>query len=207
MNPCIANLLKDDIKVTRFVKNLPIAFEIVANEMPKGNPAIGILREHVIIGYFISEFGQNKIRVPEEGNKREFDVEVCGEPLSIKTITGNSLVKILWTADQTIVNEEIAYRYHPETDMFLITIHWGKTQNSVFYIPKHVQSETYNQLGAAHYLRVASNTNHRGITIASKAMKTLKCHSDTLSCVVGWYKRGLHSSPYERWENYWAQIQ
>ena len=101
MNRCIVNLFNDEHKIEDFLERLPIAFEIVSNEIPPRNPAIGILREHVIIGYFISALGKDKVSVPTQGNERGFDVVVYDEKLSIKTVTGNGhgSVKVLWTVD------------------------------------------------------------------------------------------------------------
>lgn len=132
MNPCIVNLLNDKHKVQHFVQRLPIAFEMVSNEA-LSNPAIGILCEHAIIGYFISEFGKDKVKIPALDNKRGFDMIVCNEKLSIKTVTGHGhgSIKVLWTVDQSKIDQEIA-RYQPECDLFLVTIYWGDTRDSIF---------------------------------------------------------------------------
>ena len=145
MNPCIANLLNDENRIDHFIQKLPIAFEMVSNEIPPRNPAIGILREHIIIGYFISEFGKDKVSIPTQGNERGFDVVVCDEKLSIKTVTGNGhgSIKILWTVDQSIIDQEIE-NYQPEYDLFLVTIHWEHTRDSIFYIPTSAQLEIYD---------------------------------------------------------------
>ena len=204
MNPCIVSLLNDENKVEHFVQKLPIAFEMASNEMP-GNPAIGMIREHIIIGYFISEFGIDKVSVPTQGNERGFDVFVCDEKLSIKTVTGygHGSVKILWTVDQSMIDQEIE-RYQPEYDLFLVTIHWGRTQDSIFYIPISVQLETYEMFGV-EYLKVNRGTNHRGIFINTEPMRKLKAHPDTLKCKVTWTERGTHYTPYERWEDFWKK--
>jgi hypothetical protein len=205
MNPCIVNLLNDEHKIQHFVQRLPIAFEMVSNEMPPGNPAIGILREHIIIGYFISEFGKDKVSVPTQGNKRGFDVIVCNEKLSIKTVTGfgHGSIKVLWTVDQSKIDQEIE-RYQPEYDLFLVTIHWGQTRDSIFYIPTSVQLKTYEMFGE-EYLNAKRGTNHRGIFIRTEAVKAMKLHSDTLKCKVTWKKQGLYYTPHQRWEDFWKK--
>ena len=204
MNPCIVTLLNDENKVGRFVQKLPLAFEMASNEMP-GNPAIGMIREHIIIGYFISEFGKDKVNVPSQGNERGFDVFVCGEKLSIKTVTGygHGSLKVLWTVDQSMIDQEIE-RYQPEYDLFLVTIHWGRTRDSIFYSPTSVQLETYDMFGV-EYLKVNRGTNHRGIFINTEAMKALEAHPDTLKREVTWTKQGTHYTPYERWEDFWKK--
>jgi hypothetical protein len=66
MNQCIVDLLSDPAKVSHLTQGLPVAFEIARKEVPS-NAAIGILREQIIIAYFISEFGQDEIELPERG--------------------------------------------------------------------------------------------------------------------------------------------
>ena len=58
MNYCMYDLFQNDEKRNRFAKGLPKAFDMVRKRMPKGNPAVGLLREHVIIGFFEAAFGQ-----------------------------------------------------------------------------------------------------------------------------------------------------
>lgn len=206
MNPCIVSLLNDENKVEHFVQNLPIAFEMASNEMP-GNPAIGMIREHIIIGYFISEFGIDKVSVPTQGNERGFDVFVCDEKLSIKTVTndGHGSVKVLWTVDQSRADQEIRV-YQPEYDLFLVTIHWGHTRDSIFYLPTSVQSEIHAKLGSLEYLNFRPGTNNRGISLSTKAIKAMKSHPDTLKREVTWTKHGTHYTPYERWEEFWKKV-
>ena len=204
MNKCIVELLTDGGRISRFIEGLPVAFEIASNEIPKRNPAIGLLREHILIGYFISEFGNDQVNVPEQGNKRGFDAIVCGKALSIKTITGSGNVKILWTVDQEQVSKEIrGRRYNPDADIFLVSINWGKTCESVFYIPLWVQSEIFKKMGAGKYLYAPTGTNHRGISIRGSAMAKLKKHPGTIKCLVDWQMSGLTYTPYERWEKFW----
>ena len=205
MNPCIVSLLNDENKVGHFVQKLPIAFEMASNEMP-GNPAIGMIREHILIGYFISEFGKDKVSVPPQGNERGFDVFVCDEKLSIKTVTGYGYgsVKVLWTVDQSKADQEIE-GYQPEYDLFLVTAHWERTRDSIFYIPISVQFETHAKLGSMRYLNFKPGTNNRGIFISTEAMKELKAHPDTLKREVTWTKQGTHYTPYERWEEFWKE--
>jgi len=74
----------------------------------------------------------------------------------------------------------------------------------VFYIPHHVQSEIFHQLGSQDYLKAAIGTNHRGINISSLALKKLLDHTDTLKHKVNWVKQGLDYTPYKRWEDFWS---
>ena len=67
MNSCLDDLFLIPEKRNRFAKGLPTAFEMVRQRMPKGNPATGILREHISIGFFVAEFGGDDVDVPEKG--------------------------------------------------------------------------------------------------------------------------------------------
>ena len=109
MNQCIIDILNDRTKLNKFVKGLPVAFEMASLELPKGNPAVGFLREHAIIGFFMNELGSQKVKFPKTGTHRGFDVIICGQNLSIKTVTGYNTFKVLWTVDPYQIGREIEH--------------------------------------------------------------------------------------------------
>ena len=204
MNSSLNNLFRMTDEIERFAKGLPVAFAMVRQRMPPGNPAVGILREHVIIGFFLAEFGPENVEVPAKGNERSFDVVLFGEEILINTVTGNQGVKILWTADTDQVKNEIAGRYQPECDMLLINIFWDECKDSIFYIPLSAQINTINHLGREKYLSVAVGSNHRGIEIKRSAITALKKHQDTISTPVDWtIKDTSYPAPWDEWEKYW----
>ena len=205
MNSCIVDLFKDDSAMSRLAAGLPRAFEMAALEMPKGNPAIGLLREHILIGYFINHFGHDSIQQVDDGVKRGSDVFVCEQELSIKTITDDSNVKVLWTADTKKVKYEITEGYKPDCDIFLVNIYWDRECDSIFYIPAIVQSELHKSMGKK-YLHANTGTNHRGISISRDAMIRLKADSRVLKKAVYWNKTELKHSAYERWEEFWKTM-
>lgn len=202
MNPHLIQLFESKSRLNRLVERLPRAFEIVKNEVPSGNPAVGILREHVLSAFFIDEFGQEHVRIPDDGVRRGYDLKLHDHKLSIKTTTGSSGVKVLWTVDPLQVGREIARDYEPDCDMFLVNIFWNQSKKSIFYIPLEVQQRVHQELGD-DYLSAKVGTNHRGISITSTAMRCLKSHEQTLSANVNWQRRGLDNSPYKRWLSYW----
>ena len=85
MNRCLIDLLESEPRSGRLARGLPAAFETVRCEMPKGNPAVGLLREHVLTGFFLDEFGENRVKPAEKGIERGYDIELCGQHLSVKT--------------------------------------------------------------------------------------------------------------------------
>lgn len=205
INSCIVDLFNDELKTKKLVTGLPRAFEMAAIELPKGNPAVGFLREHSITAFFISIFGVDKVEIPDKGNLPRFDIKVCNQELSIKTVTGGSAdIKVLWTVDNKKVSEAIDGDYVPDCDMFLTQIYWGKTKESVFYIPVESQISVYDYLGGSKYLRSATNTNNRGISLSKQAKELLLRHADTLRLSVSWDKVGLEYTPYTRWIDFWG---
>ena len=207
MNQCIIELFNDPQKTTKLTHGLPVAFEMAGLELPSGNPAVGFLREHAITGFFIHLFGASRVELPEHGNTRGFDIVVCGEPLSIKTVAGDGGVKVIWTVDTSRVEREIDSGYAPDCDMLLTRIYWNENKPSIFYIPLSVQNEIYETLGGDRYLTAHTGTNHRGISIRAPAMTKLMHHSNTMRLTVNWIKSGLDYTPYTRWEEFWRKRQ
>ena len=203
MNPRIEALFSDKLRLDKLVLGLPRAFEMASREMPAGNPAVGILREHILTGFFISEFG-DLVGTDSGGITRGRDITLDGIPLSIKTVTGNGEIKVLWTVDPLKIGMEISRDYTPSYDIFLVNVFWGKNRDSVFYIPTEVQREIHD-LMKDRYLKANVGTNHRGIAISSQAMREIKNDKRVLRCTVDWQKTGLNYSPYVRWQEYWTQ--
>ena len=196
----LRDLLTDEKTIGHFVSGLPEAFEMVAAELPS-NPAIGLLREQVIVGFLMAKLGSDKVKVADSNTQRDYDLLIDSLPLSLKTITGQGGLKILWTVDQVRVAKELK-SYQPKSDLLLIRIFWGSRVKSVFYIPITAQQETRAHLGQ-DYLHVGTGTNHRGIEISKKAINRLESHAATIALEVEWRKQGLGFKPYERWEAFW----
>lgn len=208
MNSCLYDLFQITEKRNRFAGGLPAAFDMVRQRMPKGNPAVGILREHVITGFFVAEFGENNVDTPERGNERSYDVVLCGHELSVKTLTGEGGVKILWTVDTEQVEHEINAGYKPEHDILLVNIFWGMKKESVFYIPLSAQQSVLSHIGRDNYLSSATGTNNRGIEIKGKAITALKAHSDTISFPVNWETTNIkYPKPWDEWKDYWRRVE
>lgn len=207
MNPCLIELFQQEEKREKIAKGLPIAFDMVSQRMPKGNPAIGVLREHVIIGFFIAEFGTDQVIIPEHGNKRGFDVDLCGHKLSIKTRTGMGGIKILWTSDTKSAEHEVLDGYYPSHDILLVNIFWEEYRKSVFYIPVSVQQNLLDEIGRLEYLKSATGTNNRGIEISSRAIKAFEHHEEVFSIPIYWGRQDItYPQPWDEWSNYWQNL-
>ncbi len=207
MNSHLHELFLNPVNRERFAKGLPAAFEIVKQRMLPSNPAVGVLREHVITGFLVSEFGKENVQIPKKGNERSYYILLCGEKLSIKTITGDVGLKILWTSDTEKVKREIETDYKPTQDILLINIFWNEIKDSVFYILLSVQQSVLSRIGRGEYLSSASGTNNRGIEIKRKAVNELKSHSDTLRISVEWGTQNImFPEPWDEWVKYWNEI-
>lgn len=203
MNPCLIELFSVQEKRDRFAKGLPTAFDKVRQQVQQRNPAVGILRKHVIIGFFVSEFGPNNVDVPDLGNQRSGTLLLCGHKLSIKTRTNDSAIKILWTSDNEKVQKELE-SYKPESDILLINIHWKQRRNSVFYFPLTAQQSVMEKIGRSKYLKSESGTNNRGIDITKEALANLEIHKQSLAICVDWTPNATeYPKPWAEWVNYW----
>ena len=203
MNPCLLKLFQDQSIRSRLRDGLPTAFEMVKQKMPRGNPAIGILREHVIVGFFISQFGSDEVNVPNDGTNRSYDVELCQERLSIKTKKGHGGIKILWTADTSQAQRELE-EYTPQDSIFLINIFENENKGGIYYIPVSSQSDVMSELSVRNYLRSATGTNNRGIEIKGAALTRLKSHKDTLTIPIDWrLPEQVYLDAWDEWIQFW----
>ena len=205
MNVCISQLFDDHTAMHRLATGLPKAFAMARMEMPKGNPAVGLIREHILTGFFVDFFGSQNVEILDDGTNRGFDLHLYGHPLSIKTVTANGEVKVLWTVDPLKIGMEISRDYIPESDLFIVNIFWGKARDSIFYIPVGVQIEMRNKYRDG-YLNAKVGTNHRGIAISKQAMREMKEDHKVLKHRVNWKESDLHYQPHDRWKDFWRSI-
>lgn len=204
MNDCIVRLFQDSQKAGLLQSKLPLAFELASMEMPKGNPAVGIIRENILVSFFVSQLGTESVQQESSGTTRGSDLLLCGKSVSIKTVTGMGEIKVLWTVDPLKIGSEIALTYQPEYDIVLVCIFWGKNRESVFYIPKEVQADVISKIGRKSYLDAKVGTNHRGIAITSLARKALLEHTDTIKIGIQWNKTNPDYNPRKRWDDFWS---
>ena len=207
MNQCLIELFESESRLSNLLNGLPTAFNIVKNEAPKGNPVVGLLREHVLTGFLLQDFGERRVTLLNDGVQRGYDLKVCDVPLSIKTSTGLNKVKYLWTVESSQVARELT-TVQTHYDMLLAHIHWGKTRESVFYVPLEVQREINESLGMG-YFNVARGTNNRGIEISAEAMNLLRNHRNTRRASIDWTRIELPeiaTTPYTRWEEFWDTL-
>lgn len=66
MNACLCDFFRIREKPNRLARELPQAFDMVRQSMPKDNPPLGILRERGIIGFLVAEFDKDNVNVLKE---------------------------------------------------------------------------------------------------------------------------------------------
>ena len=207
MNVLLRHFFQDSERTRRLTKLLPEAFAVAANEVLPGSPAIGTLREFVISGFFVQEFGPDIVSFPELGSEKSYNLKIEEMPLSICTVSGYSSIKVKWTVDPSKVEDEIK-NYSPQVDIFLVNIQWGKNSDSLFYFPVSTQLDVIGAIGRENYLHAPIGTNHRGISISSGAMRELKSHTESLKAPVEWGPKPRPAEPQERWVEWWkARLQ
>lgn len=203
MNPCIQRLFDNREMISKLAELLPFGFELAASRFSGSNPAIGKFREDCLAGFFASRFGGD-MEPADSGTTRGLDIRLCGEPISIKTRTGDGAVKVIWTADSAKVKEEYK-RFSPDCDILLINIFWKEIKDSIFFFTKEVQCDTMQEMTKDKYLKVGTGTNHRGIEISADAIRKMKSDERTLRHQVHWKKMGLNTLPYLEWKNMWDE--
>ena len=104
MNRKIREIFSDKEIVVKIQNKLPKLFhlaELESSRAGKIGMEVGSLREKIIVALLIYKFGEENIRSEIPITESEIDVEVHGNPISIKTITCKTPagVKLIWTVD------------------------------------------------------------------------------------------------------------
>lgn len=199
MNNLLARVLTDPSYVAIIVQKLPPAFELVEKEL-SGNPAIGLLREHVIVGMLMAFLGESQVQPVRRGVQADVDCYVGGLPLSIKTVSGGGGIRIKWTAN-AVKAEEFMSAYRPQSDLLVIRIVWGR-EGYIRYVPLAVQEQIFTRLGS-RYLDYRAATNTRGVNLSGQAEAAINSHRGTLSISVVWHQTVSSVAPYKKWVDYW----
>ena len=77
MNQLLVKLFKDTDNTSLIKAKLPPAFQTVENEL-KGNHAIGLLREQVLLGMLMAFLGERNVGIPRNGVDADVDCYVDG---------------------------------------------------------------------------------------------------------------------------------
>ena len=205
----ISELFTDKEYIKIIKAKLPKLFNIAGIESSRAGKIgmqVGSLRENVLISLLFYAFGDDKVNADFAITTSEKDVEVNGNPISIKTITENGSIKASWTVDAGSAAKFIK-SYEPSVDILLAQIFWGKEAGGLFLIPKEVQLAVFYKLGKANYLKMPkADTNPRGIEFTKNAINEMLNSNRTKKILIKWNKDGQNYNVYARWIDYWKEL-
>jgi hypothetical protein len=196
-----------DEKLVRLIKEkLPYLFQIAEKESSRAGKIgmqVGSVRENIVVALLAHKFGIDNVDTDIPITEPEVDAIVFGEPVSVKTITGNLTgVKLIWTVDAEKATE-FFNSYYPKYDILLVQIKWMAT-GGIFYIPKEVQADVFSSVGREKYLKLPKQgTNPRGVEITEEALTKAVKDSRTKAIPIYWQKRDIEFNLYERWLKLW----
>jgi hypothetical protein len=207
MNSHIIQLFEDQNLVSKIKDKLPYLFQLAELESSRAGKIgmeVGSVREKIITALLIYKFGEQNIESNIPITEAEIDVKLFGNPISIKTITGNNLsgIKLIWTVDtQKVI--EFSKTYTPSCDMIFVQINWNNG-GGFYFIPQEIQTKTLQSIGHENYIKLPKQgTNPRGVEITSNAMKQLLSNKNTNSIPIDWKKEKINFRPFDRWIELW----
>ncbi len=200
MSKLVRQLLTGAKYIEVIRQKLPPAFQIVEDEL-KGNPAVGLLREQVILGMLIAFLGEDKVVVVPSGVNPDIDCYIESEPLSIKTVSFSGGIRLKWTSN-ALKAEEFIDSYEPIGHLLVIRIAWGKT-GTIRFIPLDVQKGVFLRIGVAGYLDYRSSTNTRGVNLSQVAELALNRHPQSVPLSIVWKRSEAIINPIDKWVDYW----
>ena len=120
----LVELFEDNKLIERIQKRLPHLFQLAEFESSRAGKIgmeVGSVRERIIVALLIHKFGEANVESEIPITEPEVDVRLFGEPISIKTITGNSIggVKLIWTVDAEKARQ-FSEEYHPHCDILFV---------------------------------------------------------------------------------------
>ena len=195
MNSRLPELFEDQVLREKIRTKLPHLFSIAEIESSRGGRVgmeVGSMRERVLIALLVYTFGKENVETEISIHTPEVDVRVFDYPVSIKTVTGTSGVKVIWTVDAQKA-WEFFDSYVPSCDILLTQIKWNAT-GGLFLIPMGVQQETLSKIGRERYLKLPPRgTNPRGVEISREGLTTLLQHRTAKRIEILWERSHIDS--------------
>jgi len=207
VNSHLFEIFEDEGLRARIQRKLPTLFRIAEMETSRAGKIgmqVGSLRENIVIALLIYKFGEENVETKIRITEREVDLEVFGQPLSVKTITGSTLggVKLIWTVDARKARG-FAGGYHPRCDTLLVQVNWN-SKGALYYMPLEVQSRVFEKMGREGYIRLPKpGTNPRGVEITGQALRAIVTDSDSRAIEIHWRSMHIDYDPYRRWVDHW----
>jgi len=205
----LMEIFEDEKLIERIQKRLPHLFQLAEFESSRAGRIgmeVGSVRERIIVALLIYKFSEANVESEISITEPEVDVMLFGEPISVKTITGNSFggVKLIWTVDAEKARQ-FSEAYQPMCDMLFVQINWGK-EGGFFYIPIKVQKRLLDKTGRKSYIKLPkAGTNPRGVEITKEALTSLVEDDETKSIKINWQKTKIEFNAYKRWVDLWRE--
>lgn len=209
MTSRLAEIFKDEALVSKIKKRLPHFYQLAELESSRAGKIgmeVGSLREKIIVALLIYKFGEGNVKTEIPIIEPEVDVELSGQPISIKTITGGGFsgVKLIWTVDAQKA-KEFRENYYPRCDIVLVQIVWNG-KGGLYYIPLEAQVRLFKAMGRERYIKLPiPGTNPRGVEITREALLRLVRDKETQVIEIDWRKSEIDYHPYKRWVDYWRE--
>ena len=209
MTSHLADIFDDEALINKIKSRLPYFYQLAELESSRAGKIgmeVGSLREKIIVALLIYKFGESNVKTDIPITEPEVDVELFGQPLSIKTITGRGLsgVKLIWTIDAQKARE-FRENYYPRCDILLMQIVWN-ANGGFYYIPLEAQKRLFEAMGREKYIKLPTpGTNPRGVEITKEALSHLVRDKETRVIEVDWQRSEIDYYPYKRWVDYWSE--
>jgi len=209
MSSRLREIFEDEKLVEKIKRRLPYLFQLAELESSRaGKPGmeVGSVRERIIVALLIYKFGEANVETKIPITEPEIDVELFGEPVSIKTITGKSFsgVKLIWTVDAQKA-KEFRENYYPHCDVLLVQINWDDV-GGFYYIPVEVQKRLFDKIGRQNYIKLPKpGTNPRGVEITKEALLSLVTDNETKRIEINWQRTKIEFNSYKRWVDLWRE--
>ena len=205
----LAEIFEDKALIERIKRRLPYLYQLAELESSRAGKIgmqVGSLRENIIVALLIYKFGENNVNTNIPIIEPEVDVELFGQPISIKTITGKGLsgVKLIWTVDAEKA-QEFLENYYPRCDILFVQIVWNDI-GGFYYVPVEAQRRLFEKIGVKRYIKLPKpGTNPRGVEISKEALSRLVGDKETKVIEMSWQKSDIEYKPYQRWVDYWSE--
>lgn len=207
----LLRIFTDKAIINKIQAKLPKFFAIAELESSRAGKIgmeVGSVREQILVALLVHVFGEDKVETQIPITRYEEDVRVLGKPISIKTITGNGGIKVIWTVDAQKALQFFK-SYKPTCDMLLTVILWinsTKLKGGLFFIPLAVQEKVLKKLGRETYLKLPKvGTNPRGVEISKVAISEMLDNKDVHYIKIEWKKDDILFKPYKRWLDLWNE--
>lgn len=213
----LTEIFDDEVLRQRIKEKLPNLFSIAELESSRAGKIgmeVGSTREKILIALLIYKFGERNVETKIPITETEVDVRLFGQAVSIKTITGEGGVKVIWTVDAPKALEFFK-TYNPSCEILLAQIKWDLSEKEInhgvhpgglFLIPVVVQKKVLSQIGKDRYLKLPKvGTNPRGVEISKEGLEMLLQDKESKCIQVVWRHLNIEYNPYKRWVDYWKE--